>query len=151
MSCGCGKLYACAYDYQHACVDDSVGIQILNLSCNPLLPSWEVVASITQQLPKLASLDLRCVQKNIISFCLFLHEWLPFHLNSLVRTSCFVHLQFQAILCPPSAPWGHYTSTEWTLSGNRWATLSKIQATSDRDHRCACSTICMYIRIDYQL
>ena len=72
MSCGCGKLYACAYDYQHACVDDSVGIQILNLSCNPLLPSWEVVASITQQLPKLASLDLRCVQKNVT------YQLLPF-------------------------------------------------------------------------
>ena len=44
-------------------MNDSKGIRILNLSCNPLLPSWEVVASITAQLPKLASLDLRYVQR----------------------------------------------------------------------------------------
>ena len=60
MSCGHGKL--CLSICMHV-VDDSVGIQVLNLSCNPLLPSWEVVASITRQLPKLTSLDLRFVQK----------------------------------------------------------------------------------------
>ena len=61
MICGCGK--PCLSVCMHVVVDDSVGIQVLNLSCNPLLPSWEVVASITRQLPKLTSLDLRCVQK----------------------------------------------------------------------------------------
>ena len=35
------------------------GIQILNLSCNPLLPNWEVIASIAVQLPLLNSLELR--------------------------------------------------------------------------------------------
>ena len=61
MICGRGKL--CLSVLCMHVVDVSVGITVLNLSCNPLLPSWEVVASITRQLPKLTSLDVRCVQK----------------------------------------------------------------------------------------
>ena len=48
-----------AHAYMHDYVLLSKGIQILNLSDNRVLSNWDTVASITVQLPRLVSLDLR--------------------------------------------------------------------------------------------